>query len=118
MERTIRLIVNDADRPLLFDLLVDNADKLSADAIGVKGTAKSSGRFASGSAEIAEIVIAIGSAGGFTALTAIMREYFKRRPHGQIEIEKTEKGGSKSIKITAAGANVEEIAKSLSALLQ
>jgi hypothetical protein len=118
MTRDVRLIVSEADRPVLFDLLVEASDKLAKDGIVLKGRAGRTGRFASGSAEIAEIILAIGSAGGFTVLAAILREYFKQRPNGVIEIEQTVRKGSKKTTITASGAKAEDIAKSLSVVLR
>jgi hypothetical protein len=98
--------VDKADRALIFDLLVDGAEKLKDDAIVLKGTAGGSGRFASGTPEIVEIILAVGSAGGFTALAAILR------------VEKTESKTSKTIKLTASGTKAEELAKSFAEVLR
>jgi hypothetical protein len=118
MEQDVRLNVDKADRALLFDLLVDGAEKLKDDAIVLKGMAGGSGRFASGTPEIVEIILAVGSAGGFAALAAILREYFKQRPNGQIEIEQSESKTSRTIKLTASGTKAEELTKSFAEVLR
>jgi hypothetical protein len=95
--------------------LTDEEEALQREGISFRATTRQSPAFGAGMPEIADLIVALGSAGVFTALTTILGNYFRGRPSGKIIFRR--KKGSGSITFTAENCDAAEVARSLKGML-
>lgn len=97
----------------LFDIFINNSKPLEEDEISF--SAKSVGSVVAGAGlpEITELVLALGTAGVFTALVKIFTDYFKTRPTGKIVLKKS----GETITFTAENCDAEKVASTLGDLM-
>jgi Effector Associated Constant Component 1 len=100
----------------LFAELSAAADTLKQEDIAFEAKAKATRRFSSGLPEISELVLALGSAGVFTALSTVLKKFFAERPTGRVHLKAVD--GDRTITITAENCNASELTKRLGPLMK
>jgi hypothetical protein len=100
---------------ILFETMVENSEALEKEQITFQGKAGDSVSLGSGLPEITDLIISLGSAGAFTALAAVFRTYFGRRPKGIIRLSVKTK--QKTVEFTAENSDSDQVARSLKGLL-
>lgn len=98
----------------LFELLVADAEKLENQGITVRATSSGSVQSGAGIPEITNLILAMGTAGVFTALSSVLIVYFRNR--NRVVIASTTDGQKKTVTITAENCKPEALAAAFKAL--
>jgi len=99
----------------LFGAMTDEEEAFEAEGITFQATTKKSSAFGVGMPDVADLIISLGSAGVFTAITTVLINYFRRRPAGKITLRT--KDGEKSVTFTAENCDAEAVAKAMKGIL-
>jgi hypothetical protein len=88
---------------------------LEQEGVTFSARTKRSPAFGAGLPEITDLILALGTAGVFTALVAVFQAYFRDRPMGSITIRSESDKGSMTI--TAENCDAAEVAKNLNKII-
>jgi hypothetical protein len=116
MTRSIAIKAEDEEGvAVLFETLVDNVEQLRTAGASFEGKSAGSATLGSGLPEITQIILAFGSAGAYTAIATVLKQYFDKRPKGNIIF--VSKSKDKQIVLSASDVN-QDLAKALPALFE